>query len=225
VASPLFFISKQFPQLRCSLYFLIRYRSGLCRGLQTFQIYSSYYGKNRKQPNYINCALSKLLLITRKTTKRKGTLMPTILLLVILFIAYAFYISWDNPVITHYNDTSTTTPSAAPITRPVIIKTPHRSWEAPAPTKSIDYVSYITSTTWRENPSRLQALSNDNYSCRMCGDDLTIQVHHITYANLGNELPEDLAVLCQDCHNHTHLMAGKGAILYPPIKHPSKENS
>jgi 5-methylcytosine-specific restriction endonuclease McrA len=35
----------------------------------------------------------------------------------------------------------------------------------------------------------------------VCGTtNVSLQVHHITYARLGNELPSDLLVVCFDCH-------------------------
>ena len=90
---------------------------------------------------------------------------------------------------------------------------------------TIDYQQYICSKEWNQSKARLTTLSNDNYSCRMCNNSETLEVHHITYANLGNETINDLCTLCSKCHNYTHLMAGNGAKYYPPIKHPSTPNS
>ena len=95
-----------------------------------------------------------------------------------------------------------------------------KKWALPYKVEPIDYSTYIKSDLWLKNPSRLAALSRDNYSCTMCDDDLNLEVHHITYKNLGAERPEELAVLCKECHNYTHKMAGSGAGYYPPLRHP-----
>jgi len=89
------------------------------------------------------------------------------------------------------------------------------------PKDMIDYQTYIKSSKWKENQARKNVLHSDHYQCRMCGNSDTIEVHHITYKNLGNEHTEDLTTLCRDCHEYTHKMAGKGASYYPPIKAPN----
>ncbi len=41
------------------------------------------------------------------------------------------------------------------------------------------------------------------YTCARCGrikSAANLQVHHLTYERLGNELPSDLQVLCHACH-------------------------
>ena len=95
---------------------------------------------------------------------------------------------------------------------------PRQEWVKPLPVEVINYHNYITSKRWHLSKARLETLLADNYSCRMCGSDECVEVHHITYANLGNELATDLVTLCRPCHQITHDTAGKGAGKYPPIR-------
>jgi len=95
---------------------------------------------------------------------------------------------------------------------------PRQEWVKPLSTKVVDYHNYITSKRWHLSKARLETLLADNHSCRMCGSDECVEVHHITYSNLGNELAIDLVTLCRACHQITHDTAGKGAGHYPPIR-------
>ena len=42
--------------------------------------------------------------------------------------------------------------------------------------------------------------------CEICGKTWRLQVHHKTYKHLGNEWlhPNDLQILCRDCHKKAH---------------------
>ena len=84
----------------------------------------------------------------------------------------------------------------------------------------IDYHEYIRSDKWFNNPARQATLHRDRWHCRLCQSIDNIEVHHITYKNVGQEREEDLISLCNECHNHTHKVAGPGAGYYPPIKRP-----
>ena len=86
----------------------------------------------------------------------------------------------------------------------------------------IDYTTYISSDEWLKSPQRLACIKTANNKCQMCGVPFGLEVHHISYKHLGNELPEQLVLLCVLCHDHTHLMAGKGAKYYPPLRRPNK---
>lgn len=62
---------------------------------------------------------------------------------------------------------------------------------------------YLKSDIWQR--LRAQALERSNYICKVCGSwdfDLSkLQVHHITYDRIGgDETPEDLKVVCFNCH-------------------------
>jgi 5-methylcytosine-specific restriction endonuclease McrA len=67
---------------------------------------------------------------------------------------------------------------------------------------SDEYRAYIVSKEWyRRRAGRLVAA---NFSCERCGCGEALQVHHVTYKRLGNELNEDLRVLCRFCHLSEH---------------------
>lgn len=60
------------------------------------------------------------------------------------------------------------------------------------------YLDYLNSSEWQR--ARLQALTRAKYRCQVCGERIWLQVHHVTYTNLGHEAEEDLTVLCWRCH-------------------------
>jgi len=69
------------------------------------------------------------------------------------------------------------------------------------------YREYLASEHWYRK--RAAALRAAGYMCSRCGTvgakrGSGLQVHHLTYARLGDELLEDLRVLCQSCHNAIH---------------------
>ena len=49
------------------------------------------------------------------------------------------------------------------------------------------------------NSIRQQALSRDS-GCRVCGSFRMLEVHHRTYVRFGNELLDDVTVMCIRCH-------------------------
>ena len=110
---------------------------------------------------------------------------------------------------------------------PRITTTPLRytaAWKRPKKSDTyIDYQEYITSEAWQKSTQRLECIKAARNKCQMCGAMFGLEVHHITYNNLGKELPQDLVLLCILCHEHTHKMAGKGAKSYPPIKRVIKD--
>lgn len=67
--------------------------------------------------------------------------------------------------------------------------------------------SYIQSTKWKE--LRRQILFRDSYECQCCRTTgVPLDVHHITYERLTNELPSDLISLCRPCHERQHVYYG-----------------
>lgn len=46
--------------------------------------------------------------------------------------------------------------------------------------------------------------------CEHCGTEKNLIVHHKSYLNLGSEKPEDVLVLCDDCHREVHEKAHSG---------------
>ncbi len=68
----------------------------------------------------------------------------------------------------------------------------------------IDYVDYLDSSDWQVKAEA--ALERAGHRCQLCNLDAPIlNVHHRTYERIGgNELPEDLIVLCRRCHAKHH---------------------
>lgn len=72
--------------------------------------------------------------------------------------------------------------------------------------RAMPYADYLLSPEWRER--RKQALDWARNACQLCNSPQEpLHVHHRTYDRLGAELPADLVVLCEDCHDKHH---GKG---------------
>ncbi|MCO5210449.1 MAG: HNH endonuclease [Caldilinea sp.] len=70
-----------------------------------------------------------------------------------------------------------------------------------ATSETVDYYTYIRSDGWRMKAN--QAKQRSGYRCQVCNrhaSDVQLDAHHRTYERLGNELPEDITVLCHDCH-------------------------
>jgi 5-methylcytosine-specific restriction endonuclease McrA len=64
-----------------------------------------------------------------------------------------------------------------------------------------EYNRYINSQQWKQK--RALALKAAQYRCQHCGFSKwtkTLEVHHLTYERLGAERPDDLIVLCEECH-------------------------
>jgi hypothetical protein len=65
----------------------------------------------------------------------------------------------------------------------------------------IDYKTYLQSDAWKSRADA--AKRRAGYRCQLCNRSRTqviLNVHHRTYERLGNEQPDDLTVLCEDCH-------------------------
>jgi hypothetical protein len=75
-----------------------------------------------------------------------------------------------------------------------------------------EYAKYLQGPGWKKR--RLEAIENAGGECEKCqmprwlaeiAYDQDLHVHHLSYANKGNELAEDLQVLCRRCHDiETH---------------------
>lgn len=65
----------------------------------------------------------------------------------------------------------------------------------------VDYYTYIRSAQWRQRAN--EAKRRAGYRCQVCNrssSDVVLNAHHRTYERLGNEHPDDITVLCRDCH-------------------------
>lgn len=67
----------------------------------------------------------------------------------------------------------------------------------------VNYNAYIQSEKWRRFRARYFRFSGHSKACVICGDN-EVQLHHVTYANLGNEKYEDVIPLCQMHHATIH---------------------
>jgi 5-methylcytosine-specific restriction endonuclease McrA len=66
-----------------------------------------------------------------------------------------------------------------------------------------DYGAWLETDEWQA--IREKALERAEHCCADCGSERGLEVHHLTYRNLGAERPEDLVVVCSDCHVERHV--------------------
>jgi 5-methylcytosine-specific restriction endonuclease McrA len=64
------------------------------------------------------------------------------------------------------------------------------------------YEEYLASQEWFDKSREIKA--RDKFICQQCGATAYLEVHHITYLNLYNELPKDLITVCRNCHQDIH---------------------
>jgi 5-methylcytosine-specific restriction endonuclease McrA len=65
-----------------------------------------------------------------------------------------------------------------------------------------EYHEYLKTDKWKE--IRARVLRRDNYLCRGCLVERATCVHHISYANITDELCFQLVSLCKACHDKAH---------------------
>ncbi len=65
-----------------------------------------------------------------------------------------------------------------------------------------EYRSYLKSFEW--NQIKEELFSVRGKVCEECTSTKRIEVHHLTYENIFNEEPEDLMILCRECHKKQH---------------------
>lgn len=73
-----------------------------------------------------------------------------------------------------------------------------------------DYADYLRSPEWAA--TRLRYYEAHGRTCCLCGTDEQIQLHHLTYERVGQELPDDLAGLCANCHAMVHVLERRGEL-------------
>ena len=63
-----------------------------------------------------------------------------------------------------------------------------------------DYKNYLRSHEWSERRNIYKEYYH--YTCQKClkKSVYPLQLHHLTYARLYKELPEDLLLVCKKCH-------------------------
>lgn len=60
---------------------------------------------------------------------------------------------------------------------------------------------------WKKLTNDFLKLQN---GCTRCQSDKKLQLHHWTYQNFGEERPEDVELLCSDCHISIHTTISNG---------------
>jgi 5-methylcytosine-specific restriction endonuclease McrA len=65
-----------------------------------------------------------------------------------------------------------------------------------------DYGSYLASPEWRAK--RQMVFKRSNGVCEGCGINKATEVHHLTYANVGQEFLFELVAICEPCHDRLH---------------------
>lgn len=66
----------------------------------------------------------------------------------------------------------------------------------------MNYQGYLETAHWEETKKKI--LKRDKYKCIRCGKHKNLNVHHLSYANLGAEKDEDLITFCSYCHYRMH---------------------
>lgn len=69
-------------------------------------------------------------------------------------------------------------------------------------TRQADYSAYLSSAAWQAK--RFKVLERDNYLCQGCRERRAVEVHHLTYEHIGNELLFELVSVCRQCHETLH---------------------
>lgn len=64
------------------------------------------------------------------------------------------------------------------------------------------YAAYLTTPRWRAK--RKAVMDRSGGRCEGCGKHRATEVHHLTYANAGDELLFQLVALCEFCHQKAH---------------------
>ncbi len=66
----------------------------------------------------------------------------------------------------------------------------------------MEYAEYLKTDHWRE--LREKAIYNAGRRCCLCSEDRWLEVHHNNYRCLWHEKFNNVAVLCQRCHEKVH---------------------
>jgi hypothetical protein len=73
--------------------------------------------------------------------------------------------------------------------------------------KTMPYEVYLQTPEWI---LKSRQAKEQWHKCQECGRSGELHVHHLTYERRGEELPEDLIVLCKDCHAKVHGLVEQG---------------
>ena len=64
------------------------------------------------------------------------------------------------------------------------------------------YPQYLLTEHWRK--TRSEAILRAGSKCQVCSRPKKLEAHHRTYDRVGHERPEDVTVLCSECHDLFH---------------------
>jgi len=64
------------------------------------------------------------------------------------------------------------------------------------------YHEYLRSPEWAEVRKRVLAKARGD--CQYCRADFAVEVHHLTYLNVGHECWGDVLAVCLACHRMLH---------------------
>jgi 5-methylcytosine-specific restriction endonuclease McrA len=64
------------------------------------------------------------------------------------------------------------------------------------------YDAHIQSPKWRA--LRAKVFRRSNGWCEGCGDRPAVEVHHLSYAHMGDEFLWELRAVCRECHERVH---------------------
>ncbi|GAB2999623.1 hypothetical protein GCM10010960_01830 [Arenimonas maotaiensis] len=70
------------------------------------------------------------------------------------------------------------------------------------PSLKAEYEAYLESETWRKR--RMVILERATKKCECCEHYPATEIHHKTYARIGQELDSDLMAVCKLCHDQIH---------------------
>jgi hypothetical protein len=77
------------------------------------------------------------------------------------------------------------------------------------------YSLYLESPHWRK-----MVAEHRQTRCEVCGAaEGHLYLHHVTYARLGREKPQDLCTLCGTCHESVHRAAASSKASLDPRPH------
>ena len=87
-----------------------------------------------------------------------------------------------------------------------------------------EYKEYLNSEHWKL--VRKQKYSKKNRCC-ICGETSNLNIHHLTYKNIGSEDLGDLRVMCKRCHELAHklipLIKRKDGVSYDNLPSPQSK--
>ena len=83
-----------------------------------------------------------------------------------------------------------------------LIDTNRRVETAIAALRRLPYREYLRTAHWLR--VRVLALERARHACALCPSTERLEVHHRSYQRRGFEQPEDVIVLCADCHSRHH---------------------